>query len=197
VKQTAPRDTDEVRNDMKKLSSLKQLTPLREKRSIQDIDNLYRVLFGRAGNPRALSLLVRLSKTFDQVSPVIGKDGKIDFDALFREGESVMEEFGLSGKILDAFKSGDAQFFRDIADYVEAFAPMLRKGVFPVVSPAYFSALSFFTKKDGRPFTRDELAEWIEKETGKRLPNSTITDILKRFGMKPRDRRVKGKWSTL
>ena len=180
---------------MKKLSSLKQLTPLREKRSVKDIDNFYRVWFGRASNPRALFLLVRLSKTFDQVSPVIGKDGEIDFDALRGEGESVIEEFRLSGMILRAFKSRDAQFFEDIADFLRAFAPTLRKGGFPVVSPAYFFALRFFTLKDGRPFTRDELAECIEKATGERPPNSTITDILKRFGMKPRDRRVTGKWS--
>jgi hypothetical protein len=129
---------------MKKLSALKQLTPLRGESSFEDMDNLYRVWLGRASNPRALSLLVLLLKTFDRVSPVVGEGGDIDFDALHREGESVMEEFILlSGMVLRAFKSGDSQFFKDIADFVRVFAPTLRKGGFPVVSPTYFAALSF------------------------------------------------------
>ena len=52
-------------------------------------------------------------------------------------------------KMQEAIMAESAQFFRNIADFIEAFPPSKADpgfAYFPVVSPAHFSAIQFFAQ---------------------------------------------------
>ena len=109
---------------------------------------------------------------------------------------------------------GNHQFFIDIADMLKKWSRddlsfgsaddpedvQLRElerscdVLLKPVSAQYLAAWEFLKKRHPDSFTRDELTDWIENKTGNRPSKSTITDILKRCGIKARDRRVTGKW---
>jgi hypothetical protein len=113
----------------------------------------------------------------------------------FSEKQEAGVLIALGARIKHELLAGNERFFRVVADLIKQFPPAEtppNKTYWPLVSPEYFAATNFFAERPGE-FTRKDLAAWIEKETGKRPPASTITEILNRFHRKPRKQKPPGR----
>jgi len=178
---------------MKKGSAVNKLKPF--KGEPPEL-NLCRALYGRYIDETEpaffFNYVVRLVNDLRMISVLAAnkkQDKALELDLSIR----IME---LGARVKNEIVADNARFFQRLADFLEAFPPTEPPEAttyWPVVSPEYFAAMDFLADHGDGEFTRDELAYWIQQGTGKRLPASTITEILDRFHRKARKQKPSGR----
>jgi len=162
---------------MKKLEAVRLIKPshdeLDERRKIRrESMNTYRAVRGRVGNEKSRHLF-DLYGELCRASAVGGKPFE-DVERLY------------GAVCVRCVLAGDAQAFRDLADYIEYWPPSEAKQepYDRVVSPTYVAAERFFHYARRGGFSRADARRFIERESGQRVSDSHLTDLIDRYGMK-------------
>jgi hypothetical protein len=152
---------------MKKFSAIRLIKPSHGD-SRRESMNMYRAVRGRLGNDKSRHLF-DLYQELCRASKVRGK-----------RFENIERTFG--AVCVRCVLAGNAQAFRDLAEYIEDWPPPeAATDQDRFVSPEYVAALRFFHYHQGK-FTRAQLRGWIKHETGLIPTESHLTDIINRLG---------------
>jgi len=161
---------------MKKLEAIRLTKPYEElderEKLRRESMNLYRAVRGRVGNEKSRHLF-DLYGALCRASTVGGKTF-----------ENMERTYGAA--CVRCVLAGNAQAFRDLADYIEYWPPSeaRHEPCDRVVSPTHAAAQLFFHYVHSCGFTRAEARRFIERESGQRVSESHLTDLIDRYGMK-------------